>query len=98
MPRARTGTLVRPGVDGIWRARVTKTHAGGSTTRPLYSLGTTDKALSRRKLARVNAEVAAGRDPADAVEVVNGPERVSDYAETWLTTALAEAGVNVQHA
>ena len=34
MPRARTGTIVPPVADGIWRARVTKTDADGSTTRP----------------------------------------------------------------
>jgi hypothetical protein len=57
MARARTGTLVPPGADGIWRARVTnpKSSAGGRAIRPLYSLGTTDKAVAKRKLAKLVA-------------------------------------------
>ncbi len=84
MPRARSGTLVPPGADGMWRARVTKDRPDGTTWRPLYSLGTTDKALARRKLARVNAALAAGRDPFDAAELANAPELVKDYADAWL--------------
>ncbi len=90
MPRARTGTLVHPAADGIWRARVTKTHADGSTTRPLYSLGTTDKALARRKLARLLALIEAGADVLDAAEGANTPERVREYAEAWLTKRQAQ--------
>ncbi len=84
MPRARTGTLVPPGADGIWRARVTKAHADGTKTRPLYSLGTSDKSLARRKLARLVALVEAGDDVLDAVESVGAPARVTDYADAWL--------------
>ena len=84
MPRARTGTLVPPGADGLWRARVTKHHADGTTTRPLYSLGTTDKSLARRKLARLVAAIAAGHDPIDAAETASAPDHVKDYAEAWL--------------
>ncbi len=84
MPRARTGTLVPPLADGIWRARVTKTHADGSKSRPLYSLGTTDKSLARRKLARLVAIVEAGADVDDAAERVSTPERVRDYADAWI--------------
>ena len=83
MPRARTGTLVAPAAGGIWRARVTTTHADGSTTRPLYSLGTTDKALARRKLARVVALLEAGADVLDAAEGADAPERVNEYADAW---------------
>ena len=93
MPRARTGTLVAPAADGIWRARVTKTHADGSTTRPLYSLGTTDKALARRKLARLATLVEAGADVLDAAEAANTPEHVREYAEAWLAKREAQAVV-----
>jgi hypothetical protein len=95
MPRARTGTLVPPGADGIWRARVTKTHADGSTTRPLYSLGTTDKALARRNLARLVALVEAGADVLDAAETANAPERVREYAEAWLAKREAQGLASV---
>lgn len=90
MPRARTGTLIPPGADGIWRARVTKEHDDGTKTRPLYSLGTTDRALARRKLARVVAAIAAGRDVLDAAELANAPERVKEYAESWLANREAQ--------
>ncbi len=90
MPRARSGTLVPPGADGFWRARVTKDHADGRKTRPLYSLGTTDKSLARRKLARLNTLIASGRDPLDAAEAVNAPERVKDYAEAWGSKRVAQ--------
>jgi integrase len=88
MPRARTGTLVPPGADGIWRARVTKRHGDGTTSRPLYALGTTDKSLARRKLARLIASVEAGTDPAP--RALNGPERVKDYASAWLAKREAQ--------
>jgi hypothetical protein len=60
------------------------------TTRPLYSLGTTDKSLARRKLARLNALIAAGHDPLDAIDTANAPERVKDYAEAWLAKREAQ--------
>jgi integrase len=90
MPKSRTGTLLPPGVDGIWRARVTKTNADGSTTRPLYSLGTTDKSLARRKLARLVSLVESGADLLDAAEASNAPERVKDYADAWLAKREAQ--------
>ena len=93
MPRARTGTLIPPGADGLWRARLTKEHADGSKTRPIYSLGTTDKALARRRLARLNALVAAGLDPADAAEQATASERVQDYADAWHKKRVAQGVV-----
>jgi integrase len=84
MPRALEGTLVDPGADGLWRGRVTKTADDGTKTRPLFSLGTSDKSLARRKLARVVAELAAGRNPFEAADLAGAPERVSDYAEAWI--------------
>jgi integrase len=80
MPRARTGTIVLPGADGLWRARVTKPDG----SRPLYSLGTTDKGLARRRLARLVEAIARGDDVLDAAEAASAPERVKDYAEAWL--------------
>ena len=81
MPRPRTGTLLAPGADGFWRARVTRPDG----TRPLYSLGTADKSLARRKLARLVEAINAGRDPLDAADVAGAPEHVNEYTEAWLT-------------
>jgi integrase len=96
MPRARTGTLLPPGADGFWRCRVTKDKCDGSTWRPLYSLGTAEKSLARRKLARINAELAAGRDPFDAADLASVPERVAAYADAWLAKRKAQ-GVGMVH-
>jgi integrase len=88
MPRQRTGTLVAPGPDGIWKGRISKTvvlRTGRKcTTRPLYSLGTTDKSLAHRKLARLVALIESGRDPIEAAQGANSAERVKEYAEAWL--------------
>src|SRR5581483_4223457 len=62
----------------------------GTKWRPVYSLGTADKALARRKLARVNAELAMGRDPFEAAERASAPDRVAEYAEAWLTKRKAQ--------
>ncbi len=95
MPRAKTGTLVAPGIDGLWRARVTKTHANGTRTRPLYSLGTTDKALAKRKLAKLVSLLEAGRDPLEIEGTANGAERVKEYAEAWLAKRQAQGVASV---
>lgn len=95
MPRAKTGTLVAPGVNGLWRARVTKVHADGTTTRPLYSLGTTDKALAKRKLARLVASVDAGADVHDVADATNAIEGVKEYAEAWLAKRKAQGLASV---
>ena len=92
MPRARTGTLLPPGADGLWRARVTKPKATSDEAieRPLYSLGTTDKALARRKLARLVAAIDRGEDVLDAAETANSAERVREYADAWLAKREAQ--------
>jgi len=90
MPRARTGTLLPPGADGLWRARITKVAADGSSTRPLYSLGTTDKALARRKLSRLVASTERGEDLHDANSSMQAAERVRDYADAWLLKREAQ--------
>jgi hypothetical protein len=48
MLRTRTGTVER-GPDGVWKARVTVTNPDGSTSRPWYSLGTTDEGTAKRR-------------------------------------------------
>src|SRR5579862_2091039 len=96
MPRARTGTLVPPGADGLWRARITKVGEHGANKRPLYSLGTTDRALARRKLARVIASLERGDDVLDAADSAQAPERLREYAEAWLTTRETQGVVNVK--
>jgi integrase len=68
--RARTGTLVPPGRDGIWKARVT----ADDGSRPLYSLGTTDEGAAKRKLARL----VAGELPDEISD-----DTVRDYAIAW---------------
>jgi integrase len=90
MPRTRTGTLVPPSKDGLWKARVTKVHEDGTTSRPLYSLGTTDKALARRKLGKLVAALDAGGDSLDATESANAPESVGEYANAWLAKREAQ--------
>ena len=94
MPRKRTGTLIPPGADGIWKGRVTTTvvRAGGEkrTTRPLYSLGTTDESLAKRKLAKLASALAAGREVPDAMESSDAPETVKSYAEAWLDKRKAQ--------
>ena len=84
MPRARTGTLVPPGRTACGAPasrRITRT---ARRRAPLYSLGTADESLARRKLSRLNALILAGRDPHDAATEVGAAERVKDYAEAWL--------------
>ncbi len=88
MPRARTGTLLPPGADGFWRCRITADRPDGTTWRPIYSLGTSDKALALRKLARVNGELAAGRHPFEGVERESEP--VADYVDGWVKAREAQ--------
>lgn len=84
MSRPCTGTLLPPRADGLWRCRVTVKHPDGKTTRPVYSLGTTDKPTALRRMAKLVGELAAGREPFIAQEVAGAPERVREYAVAWL--------------
>jgi integrase len=68
---------------------VTKKHPNGSTSRPVYSLGTTDKATARRLLTKLAGDVAGGRDPEGTRPLEDAGRIVRDYAETWLTKRLA---------
>ncbi len=88
--RRPTGTLIKPGADGLWRAQLTKHHPDGSTSRPLYSLGTTDKAHARRVLAKAAAAVAEGRELPDSVAGVDTAIRVRDYSADWLDKRKAQ--------
>jgi integrase len=96
MPRVRTGTLVPPGRDGIHRARFTKDNPDGTTSRPFYSLGTTDLARAKRELARVNAVLAAGGDIESAGLGESTPELVRGFVEAWLEKREAAGVVNVE--
>src|ERR1017187_4402745 len=89
MPRERAGTLFPPGRDGIWRARITTTREDGTTWRPLYSLGTTDRAQARRMLAKLVAASEAGGDLPTQAQATVMTIRVRDYAETWVARRKA---------
>jgi integrase len=89
MPRARTGQLLPPGPDGLWRGRISKDE-DGTTTRPIYTLGTTDKALAKRKLAKLVRDVAAGLDVEDQALTADAPETVKEYAKAWLEKREAQ--------
>jgi len=67
---------VPPGRDGIWKARITRTGKDGSTRRPLYSLGTRDDGLAKRRLQNL---VAGGGAP-EALCC----DTVREYAQGWL--------------
>ena len=90
MPRRRTGALVPPGADGLWKARVTREAEDGSTTRPLYSLGTADEALAKRKLAKLVAQVESGHCTLDALDDASAPEALREYAQQWLRKREAQ--------
>ena len=86
MGRKATGTLLPPGADGIWRARITRPDG----SRPFYSLGTADKAHARRVLAKLAAAVACGAELPDAAAGVDITIRVNDFAEEWLDKRQAQ--------
>jgi hypothetical protein len=78
MSRTRTGSLER-GPDGVFKVRVTVTKPDGSTSRPWYSLGTTDEGTAKRRCAAVLADLAEGKAP-----TTDTGERVKEYAPGWL--------------
>ena len=90
MPRQRTGTLVPPGADGLWKARITREAEDGSTERPLYALGTADQALAKRKLAKLVALVESGHCTLDALDEASAPEVLREYAQQWLRKREAQ--------
>src|SRR5260370_15890432 len=70
----------------------------GTKTRPLYSLDTTDKATAKRQLAKLVADVVAGKDPTESVPGVPSARLVRDYRDAWLTkrTALGVTTVEAE--
>ena len=83
MARPRTGQLVEPRRDGLWRARVT-VERDGKAVRELYSLATADRATAERRLEKLQllADLTAGRGPEAAAAAANAPETVAAYAES----------------
>ena len=96
MARSRTGSLLTPLADGMWRGRFFKKLPDGTISRPVYSLGTTDKSLARRKLLRLAAAIERGETPTDAVETANVSDRVREYAGAWLAKRESQ-GVGMVH-
>ena len=94
MPRAPIGTLLPPGANGLWRGRVTKNHDDGTTSRPIYSLGTTDKARARRELTKLAKTVAEGGEVGEGMPAKS--ESVAVYAEAWLAKRAAQGVATVQ--
>jgi integrase len=96
MPRTRTGALVPPAADGLWRARVTVENDDGSTSRPYYSLGTTDKPTARRNLASLLAHLASGGSAESMPPGLGlGTQSVQVFAERWLEQRAAEGVASV---
>jgi len=91
MSRPRTGTLVAPGPDGIWRARVTKDE-DGTTTRPLYALGRTDEILARAKLKALTASLARGKEPTTSA-LFAAAYTVAAYLVEWSEGRKADVGM-----
>jgi integrase len=87
VPRKRTGTLVPPGADGVWRARVTgpKKRTGGTTSppRPLHRLGTTDEALAKLQMKKLVDGLEAGADPFEVARAIGSTTTVRAFAEAW---------------
>jgi integrase len=98
MPRARVGTLLPPRADGLWRGRVTVTTPSNDgeriTARPVYSLGTADKSQAKRRLAKLVADLKAGKDAGAVLEGCEIP-LVSIYAPEWLRKREIEGVVSV---
>lgn len=85
MARPRTGSLVWR--KSGWRARISVI-IDGETVQKTYDLGTIDKAVARRKMARL-LEETEGDMP--AAELAKAPETVDGYASEWLTSREARA-------
>lgn len=87
MPRARTGTLIYKRTTG-WNARiwvVVRDDAGERDERRWVPLETHDKALAKRKLAKIVALLASGElvpeaAKAEAARVVT----VAEHAKSWI--------------
>jgi hypothetical protein len=67
MPRARTGTLVKPGRDGFHRGRFTKDEPDGTTARCAAALESPSGVGERSEISSSNRETATARRPLPAV-------------------------------
>src|SRR5688572_11281374 len=94
MPRARTGTLIYKRTTG-WNARVwvdvkDETTAEIREERRWIPLGTHDRDLAKRKMAKVVAMLAAGEIVADEMpKEAARKETVREYAKNWLADRKA---------
>jgi len=90
VPRPRTGSLTLRTRGGVptWHAQVTAT-VDGRTRRLFFELGTGDRLAAKRKLARLVADLEAGKRPAVAAEMARQPQTVAAYAEAWLERRTA---------
>lgn len=92
MPRQRTGTLVLR--KGVWHARI-MVGKGKGAKREWFDLGTSDKTIAGRKLARMVADLEGGR-PLDLGAPGVKSERVDDYAEALFKAREARGVVMVR--
>ena len=76
MSRQRTGSLEMR--NGVWCVRVTLNDG----KRERWTLGTSDKALAKRKAARLVADLAAGKMPESDVDAP-ASEKVDDYVQAY---------------
>ena len=76
MPRKRTGTIIaKP--SGLF-ARLWVKLEDGTEERRWFNLETKDRAKAKRVLAKLVAEIEAGRLVADAREVIAAPEPLAE--------------------
>jgi integrase len=85
MPRKTSGTLVWTKTKG-WVARIPIV-IDGERVKKTYELGTTDRAVARRKLARVIDELATGA--AVTTDAAKPTETLEQYAKTWFASRAA---------
>jgi integrase len=86
MPRKRTGTLVPKPSGYFARMWITR---DGVERREFVNLETKDKALAKRKMAKIQRMLDAGELIAEAKASVGECESVADFAEAWLTKRKA---------
>jgi len=86
MPRARTGSLVLKPSGYFARMWITRE---GVERREFVNLETTDKALAKRKMAKIQKMLDAGEIFAEAKTIAAECESVADFAEAWLVKRKA---------
>ncbi len=93
MPRPRTGSLRLRSSGYFARMWITR---DGVTRRESIDLETTDRALARRKLVRLQQRIDAGELVADVKATAAESETVADFAEAWLARREAQGVVMVR--